>query len=101
MFVAEAVVLGGLGGLKRADDHSFHHHVARGERLGELAVLVHHAREQRLIERAPVDADADGLLVFDRALDHDVKIVVIFSPMDALPGLMRYLARARAVAGYF
>ena len=39
LVVAEAVVLGGLGGVERADDHGFHHHVAGGQRLGELGVL--------------------------------------------------------------
>ena len=37
--------------------------------LGELRVLVHQAREQRLIERAPVDADAHRLAVAERQLD--------------------------------
>jgi hypothetical protein len=32
LVVAEAVALGGFGGLEGADDHGFHHDVARGQR---------------------------------------------------------------------
>ena len=45
----------------------------------ELGVLVHHLGEQRLVERAPVDADADGLLVLDGDFDHGAEVVVVLA----------------------
>src|SRR5665213_3891806 len=66
---AQAEVLGGLGGLECADDHGLHHYVARRLWIGLLVVLVHHAGAERLIERAPVDADAYRLLVLGGALN--------------------------------
>ena len=44
---------------------------------GELVVLVHHARQQRAIERSPVDADAHRLAVFDGRLDHGAEVIVV------------------------
>ena len=37
--------------------------------VGRLRVLVHQARQQLLVERAPVDADAHRLVVLERQLD--------------------------------
>ena len=85
--VAEAVAFGGSCGLKCAGDHGFNHDVARGQRLGALAVRVHHAGEQALIERTPVDADADGLLIFDGALDHGAEVVVVFAADGHVAGI--------------
>jgi hypothetical protein len=45
-------------------------------RRRELAVRVHHARQELRIERAPVHADAHGLAVLDRLLDHRRELVV-------------------------
>ena len=64
-------------------------------------VLVHQAREQLLVEAAPVDADAHRLAVARCA----ASIMVAncssrFAPLPTLPGLMRYLASARAQSGY-
>ena len=78
LVVAQPVTLGGFGRLKGADDHRFHHHFARGRGIGPAVVLIHHAGQQSLIERAPVHADAHRFLVLDRALHHDLEIVVVF-----------------------
>ena len=101
LVVAEAVALGGGGGVERADDHRFHHHVAGGQRLGELAVLVHHAREQGLIERAPVDADADRLLVLDGALDHGAEVVVVLAADGDVAGIDAVLGESARGGGIF
>ena len=44
--------------------------VRRVERMGRAGVLIHQARQQLLVEAPPVDADAHGLAVVDRTLDH-------------------------------
>ena len=80
-------MLGRLGRLQRAHHHRFHHHVARGQRIGLLAVLVHHARQQRLVQRSPVHADAHRLLVLDRALHHYLEIVVVLLPDRSVAGI--------------
>ena len=96
LVVAEAVALGGCGRVERAVDHGFDHHVAGGQRIGALAVLVHHAGEQRLIERAPVHADANRFLVLDGALDHGAEIVVVFAADRDVAGIDAVLGqRAR------
>ncbi len=49
----QAVFLGQLGRVQRADDHSFHGDFAGVFRLGEARVLVHHASQQRLSQAIP------------------------------------------------
>ena len=73
---ADAVALGGARRFDGADHDRVERHVAGVFRFGGARVFVHHAREQRLVERAPVDADAHRLVVFERGFDHDVEIVV-------------------------
>ena len=75
--VAEAGLLGQLGGLDRALHHRVHGDVARGERLLALGVGVHHLGEQALVEAAPVDADADRLAVVDRDPDDRAEVLVV------------------------
>ena len=99
--MAKAVVLRGGGGLEGAGDHGFDHHVAGGQRLGLFAVLVHHAREQRLIERAPVDADADGLVILDCALDHGAEVVVVFAADGRIAGVDAVLGKSAGRGGIF
>ena len=79
LVAAEAVALGGGGVVERGDDHRLHHDVAGVEGLGELGVLVHHLGEEGLVERAPVDADADGLLMLDGDFDHGAEVVVVLA----------------------
>ena len=85
--MAQAVALGGGGGIEGAAAHRFQHHVARGRGSAQLRVFVHHARQQRLVERAPVDADAHRLLILDRALDHGAEIVVVFAADGDVAGI--------------
>src|SRR5205823_1919852 len=64
---------------QRAYYHGFHCDFAGIFRIGQARVLVHHAREQCLIERSPVDADANWLLIFDCDFDHGAEIGIVFS----------------------
>ncbi len=99
--MAEAVALGCGGGFERAGDHGLNHHVARRQRLSELAVLVHHAREERLIERTPVDADADRLLILDGALDHDAEVRIVFASDGNIAGIDAVLGESARSGGIF
>ena len=95
----EAVALGGGGGIQRGAAHGLEHHVARGRGIGAFRVLVHQAREQRLVERAPVDADADGLVVLDGALDHGAEIVVVFAADGDVAGIDAVLGERLRTGG--
>ena len=77
LLLAHAVADGKIGGAKRALHHGFHHHVAGVFGLIQLRVRVHQARQQLLVERTPVDADAHGLVILDGNFDHGAKVVVI------------------------
>ena len=57
------------GGIQRGTDQRFAQHAAGFPGFGALRVLVHQRGGQRLVERAPVDADAHRLVVLDRELD--------------------------------
>ena len=72
-----------------------------GSGLGQLGVLVHHAGEQRLIERAPVDADADGLLILDGALDHGAEVVVVLAADGGVAGVDAVLGESARGGGIF
>ena len=101
LVAAETVALGGRGVVERGDDHRLHHDVAGVERLGELGVLVHHAGEQRLVERAPVDADAHRLLVLDRDFDHGAEVVVVLAADGDVAGVDAVLGEGLGAGGIF
>ena len=75
--VAEPGLLGQLGRAHRGLDHRVDHHVARVARLGQPRVRLHQVGEQLLVERAPVDADADRLPVVDRDPDDRLEVLVV------------------------
>ena len=52
-----------------------------------FGVRVHHGGEQGLVERAPVDADADGLLVLYGDFDHGAEVVVVLAADGAVAGV--------------
>ena len=56
-------------GAQRRLDHRLDHHLAAVGGLWQQRVGIHHLGQQLLVERAPVDADADRHLVRDRDLD--------------------------------
>ena len=63
-----------------------------------LRVLIHHAREQLLVEAAPVDADAHRLAVADRALDHGGELLVALRAAADVAGIDAVLGeRLRAI----
>ena len=66
-----------------------------------MEFCVHHAGEQRLIERAPVDADADGLLILDGALDHDLEVVVVLLADGGVAGIDAVLGKGAGGGGIF
>ncbi len=99
LVVAEAVTLGGSRGVEGAAAHGFEHDVARGRGIGELRVLVHEAGEEGLVERAPVDADADGLLILDGALDHGAEVVVVFAADGDVAGIDAVLGERLGAGG--
>ena len=74
----KTVAFGGFGRFDRARNDGAHRHSFRVERLRKPAIFVHHAREQGLVERAPIDTDAHRAAVLNRGLDHDPEIVVVF-----------------------
>ncbi len=57
--------------------HRLARHLARLLRIVRLGVLVHQVRQQFLIERAPVGADAHRLVVLDRHLDDGGELAVL------------------------
>ena len=86
------------GRIQRAHDHRFHRDFAGVFRFGEPRVLVHHAGEQRLIERAPVHADAHRLLILDGDFDHGAEVVVVLAADADVAGIDAVLGqRARAL----
>ena len=101
LVMAEAVFFGGGGGVEGAAAHGFEHDGAGGERLGEAGVFVHEAGEEGLIERAPVDADADGLVVLDGALDHGAEVVVVFAADGDVAGVDAVLGEGLGAVGIF
>ena len=88
-----------LGRSNGALDHRLDHDVPGVFRLGQARVRVHQLRQDRLIQRAPVYADPDRLVVLDGDADDLGEVIVVMAPGPTLPGLMRYLASARAAAG--
>ena len=85
-------LLGPGGGFERRSHHRMAHDRGRVERLGTLAVLVHDARQQVLVEAAPVDPDAHRLVVPAGQFDHLGELLVLF-PAEA------DVARVDAVLG--
>ena len=78
----------GIGGGEQRRLHDrLAHHLLRGGGLGKFRVLVHEAREQRLIERAPVDADAHRLVVAERQLDEGRELGVALLPEADVAGI--------------
>ncbi len=46
---------------------------------GASRVFIHQSREQRLIERTPIDADAHRLVILDGDFDHAPEVVIVMS----------------------
>ena len=57
--------------------HGPHHHRLGVLRIGLQLVLIHHPRQQRLIQRAPVHTDAHRAIVFDGRFNHRPEVIVV------------------------
>ncbi len=89
---------GELRAANRRRDERFAHHVRGIERIRRLRVLVHHAREQVLVEAAPVDADANRLAVVDCPFDHHRELRIVPAAPADVAGIDPVLCqRARAI----
>ncbi len=75
--VAQAGLLGELGGAQRRLEHRLDHHVAGVEWLGKSGVGVHELGQDGLVERAPVDADPDRFVVLDGDPDDRREVLVV------------------------
>ena len=99
---AQAELLRQVGGIQRAHDHRFHGYFARVFRLVQARILVHHAGEQRLVERSPVHADAHRLLILHRDFDHGAEIGVAGLADAGVAGIdavLGQIARALGILG--
>ena len=79
--------------------HGFHGYVARVFRFGEPGVFVHHAREQLLVERSPVHADAHRLVVLDGHFDHGAEVVVVLAADGDVAGIDAVLGQRPGALG--
>jgi len=78
--VPETVALGRLRRFQRAHHHRLQHHRARVRRRRLPGILVHQPREQRLVERTPVNANPHGTVILHRGFDHRAEVVVVLPP---------------------
>ena len=74
---AKPDLLGPRGREQGGLHHRLPRHRARFDRRRRAGVLVHQVGQQRLVERAPVGADADRLAVPDRRLDDGAELAVL------------------------
>ena len=95
----QADLFGARGRQHRRLHHGLVHHLARIERLSRLGVFVHQAREQFLIERTPVGADAHRLVVFERHLDDGGELPVPLVLEADIAGIDAIFAERLGAAG--
>ena len=91
MSCARPISSASSGGAHGALHYGVDQYFPRVLRLGELGVLVHHLREEPLIERAPVHADAHRRVVGDGDVDDLLEVRV--------PVLGPHVARIDPVLG--
>ena len=89
---AEAQLLGALRRNERRLHDGLVHHGARILRRIRARVLVHQARQQLLVERAPVDADAHRLLPAQRRIDDGGELAVLLVLEADVAGIDAVLA---------
>ena len=87
------------GGEQRRLDHRLAGDRARVLRVRRLGVLVHQVREQLLVERAPVGADAHRLVVLDRHLDDRGELLVLLVLEADVAGIDAVLVERLGAAG--
>ncbi len=74
-----------LGRSDGAFDHGFDHDLMGIARLGLAGVCIHHLGQDVLIERAPVDADPDRLVVRDRDPNDGGEVIVVVPARAHVP----------------
>jgi hypothetical protein len=89
-----------LGRIDRRAHQRLAQHAAGVPGLGAFVVLVHQLLRQRLVERAPVHADAHRLVVPDRELDDRTELRVALASEADVAGVDAVL-RQRLRAGRF
>ena len=95
---AQPDLLGPGRALQRRCDHHFAHHLIGVQRLRHARVFIHHLRDQALVQRAPVHADAHGLVVGDGGLDHARELGIPFLTAADIAGIDAVLGeRLRAL----
>ena len=101
-FVArEAVTFGSFGGAQRTFSNGAAGDFHGVERFGKKVVVVHHLGEKDGIKRAPVDADADGFVVFDGRFNHDAEIVILFAADVDVAGIDAVFGERAGAGGIF
>ncbi len=83
----EAHLLGAVGGEDRRLHQRLARHGARLDRRGRAGVQVHEMREQFLVERAPVGADAHALAVLRGELDDGAELAVLLLAEADIAGI--------------
>ena len=94
----QAEFFGARGGIQRGGDQRIAHDLFRRMRLRPFGVLVHHARQQFLIQTAPVDADAHRLAVTRGRFDQGGELFVL---LGAAPDVARVDAQLGERFGAF
>ena len=96
--VPEPRLLGEPGRAQRRLDHRLDHHLAAVLRIGQGRVRIHHLGQQLLVERPPVDADADRDVVGDRDLD-DLRELLVAPLRADVAGVDPVLGEGRGGLG--
>jgi hypothetical protein len=63
------------------------HDLLRRMWLSALGVVIHHLREQFLIQAAPIHADAHGFVVLGGGLNHHRKLAVVLVALAHIAGV--------------
>ncbi len=69
---------GEFGGADGALDHRVDENFGSGFWFFDGGIFVHQVSEEVLVERSPIDADANGFLIFDGDFDDLGKVVIVF-----------------------
>ena len=86
--------------LQRRGDHRAAHHHVGVFRLRQTRVVVHHAHGQRLVEAAPVHADAHRLVVAAGHLDQGGKLLVTLVAAPDVAGIDAQLGQRLGALGH-
>jgi len=90
----QPILLRQLRGFERAHHHRFHGHFARVFRLRQARIFVHHARQQRLVERSPIYTNAHRALILHCDFNHDAEVVIILAADAHVAGIDAVLRQA-------